>query len=217
MIARDGRRPQPPILYGIADADAVAPRSLADAVVAMADAGVRWIQIRAKSLSTRDLYLEVEASCRRVEGSGVDLWIDDRADLAALFPVAGVQVGQRDLPPRAVREVVGEGTWIGLSTHGLAQALAADACPAVDLIAIGPVFATRSKVQPDPVVGLETVALVRRAVVKPLVAIGGIDASNAVSVLAAGADSVAVIGALCAGDSIARNARRLAAVLARTE
>jgi thiamine-phosphate pyrophosphorylase len=195
-----------PPVYAIADAEALGgdriPARIPAAVAAMADAGVRWIQVRAKRLPSIDLYHAVEASCRALEGSGAALWIDDRADLAALFPVAGAHVGQTDLPPAAVRRVFGEGSrlWIGQSTHDEAQLAAAEEDPDVDVIAVGPVFPTTSKERPDQVVGLPFVRLARARTNKPLVAIGGIDAGNAAEVLAAGADAVAVLGAVCRGD-----------------
>ncbi len=202
--------PAPPPVYAIADAEALAPRRLAEAVTEMAAAGIRWIQLRAKRLPERALWDEAAACCERLAGSGVSLWMDDRADLAALLPFAGVHVGQRDLPPAACRSVAGAGRWIGRSTHDEAQLAAAAADPDVDVVAVGPVFPTRGKERPDPVVGLDFVRRARRLTGKPLVAIGGIDAENLAAVLDAGADSAAVLGAVCRGD-VAANARRLVA------
>jgi thiamine-phosphate pyrophosphorylase len=191
--------PIPGRVYAIADAEALGTASLPGAVAAMADAGVGWIQIRAKRMSGRALYQTLEECCRAVEGSAAALWVDDRADLAALFPVAGVHVGQSDLPPAGVRRVVGDALRIGQSTHDEEQLAAADADTDVDVIAVGPVFPTASKERPDPVVGLSFVRRARERTGKPLVAIGGIDAGNAAEVLAAGADAVVVLGAVCRG------------------
>ncbi len=201
-------------IYAIADAEALGAIPLPEAVGVLAAAGIAWIQVRAKRLSGRDLFRAVEECCRVLEGSGAGLWIDDRADLAALFPVAGVHVGQTDLPPAAVRQVVGEEMWIGLSTHDEAQLEAADADPEVDVVAVGPVFATASKERPDPVVGLDFVRRARSRTVKPLVAIGGIGAENLAAVLAAGADVAVVLSAICPGKAgdlgeIGMKARRL--------
>jgi thiamine-phosphate pyrophosphorylase len=204
--------PRPGGIYAIADAEALGSTPLPAAVGAMADAGVRWIQVRAKRLSGRELFAAVEGCCRELEGSGAALWVDDRADLAALFPVAGVHVGQTDLPPAAARRVVGDALWIGLSTHGAAQLEAADADPEVDVVAVGPVFPTVSKERPDPVVGLDFVRWARAQTAKPLVAIGGIGEAEVAAVLAAGADAAVVLGAVCRGGGtteIAANARRL--------
>ncbi len=207
----------PPRIYAIADARALAPLSLADGVAAMAEAGIRWIQLRAKPaglLSDRDLYREVESACRRIEGTPARLWIDDRADLAALFPVFGLHLGQADLPPAAARRTVGAELAIGLSTHDPEQLTQADADDEVDLIAVGPVFPTTSKDAPDPVVGLSWISQAGRLTAKPWVAIGGITTENVSLVLAAGAESAVVLSAICSGGSagaIRRNAERLLA------
>lgn len=200
--------PRPGPVYAIADAEALDPLPLPEGVARMAEAGIRWIQVRAKKLSGADFYRALEQCCRALEGSGAALWVDDRADLAALFPVAGVHVGQADLPPEAVRRVVGPRLWIGFSTHGLEQLAAADRDPDVDVVALGPIFPTTGKANPDPVVGLDILREARRRTAKPLVAIGGIDAANAAAVLAAGADTVAVLGAVCRGD-VTAGCRRL--------
>jgi thiamine-phosphate pyrophosphorylase len=197
-------------VYAIADAGALGARALPAAVAEMASAGIGWIQVRAKELSGSGWYEALAGCCRALERSGVSLWVDDRADLAALFPVAGLHVGQRDLPPAAARRVVGSGVRIGLSTHDEEQLAAADEDPDVDVIAVGPVFPTTGKALPSPVVGLEFVRWARKRTRKRLVAIGGIDADNLAEVLAAGADSVAMIGAVCNGD-IRANCKRLLA------
>jgi thiamine-phosphate pyrophosphorylase len=203
-------------IYAIADVEALHPTPLPAAVRDLADAGIRWIQVRAKRLSGGELFRQLDACCRILEGSGADLWVDDRADLAALLPVAGVHVGQTDLPPAAVRLVVGRravgsGVRIGLSTHGEEQLLAAAADPDVDVIAVGPVFPTTSKERPDPVVGVGLIRWARERTDKPLVAIGGIGAGNIREVLDAGADAAVVLGGICKGDVKANALRLLAA------
>ena len=201
---------RPPRLYVIADCDVLGSERLPSAVGEMAACGVEWIQIRAKRLSGASFYRLVEGTLRRLEGSRAVLWIDDRADLAALFPVAGVHVGQHDLPPAAVRRIVAEESWIGLSTHDLQQVRAADADRNVDVVAFGPVYPTVSKERPDPVVGLGGLREARGATDKPLVAIGGIDVERVGEVLSAGADAAVVLGAACRGN-IERDCRRLLA------
>jgi thiamine-phosphate pyrophosphorylase len=203
-----------PSVYAIADAEALRPLALPDSVAEMADAGIRWIQVRGKKLTGEQWYGALEGCCRVLEGSGVELWVDDRADLAALFPVAGLHLGQADLPPAASLRVVGGGVRIGLSTHDEEQLAAADADSGVDVIAVGPVFPTTGKERPDPVVGLGFVRQARARTRKTLVAIGGIDAGNLPDVLAAGADAAAVLGAVCLGKDLGRiraNCRRLLA------
>lgn len=165
----------------------------------MATAGVEWIQIRAKRMADRELVDEIEVALRSVDRSRTLLWIDDRADLAAAFGLA-LHIGQRDLPVDAARRVVGTKTLLGLSTHDEGQLLDADRNADVDLIAVGPVFATASKEAPDPVVGLDFVRRARARTAKPLVAIGGLDPERLAAALAAGADAGAVLGDLCRGD-----------------
>lgn len=125
----------------------------------------------------------------------VRLIMNDRADLCVAAGLDGVHVGQDDLSPEAVRSIIGPDRWLGVSTHNPEQLREADLTSA-DYLAIGPVFATTSKEKPDPVVGLDGVRRARSLTRKPLVAIGGITRANAVSVIEAGADSVAVISDL---------------------
>jgi thiamine-phosphate pyrophosphorylase len=138
----------------------------------------------------------------RARRAGATLIVNDRADVAALSRAHGVHVGQDDLSPALARQVVGVEAIVGLSTHTEAHVEAALAEP-ISYLAIGPVFATTSKAQPDPVVGLGGVA---RAAARagpsgvPVVAIGGITLDRASDVLAAGASSVAVISDLLVGD-----------------
>jgi len=201
------------MIYGIADLGALGGKEPAAAAAAMARAGVPWIQLRAKGADDAELHRHAVACRRALAGTGALLWIDDRPDVAALAGAGGVHLGQDDLPPAAARRTVGPGVRIGRSTHDRGQLLAADADPEVDVIAVGPVFATSGKERPDPVVGLDFVRWARGVTAKTLVAIGGIDASNLRSVLAAGADAVAVLSALCRGDDVEGDARRLVEVM----
>jgi thiamine-phosphate pyrophosphorylase len=121
--------------------------------------------------------------------------MNDRADLCLAAGCHGLHVGQEDLSPEAARMVLGPSRWLGVSTHNSEQIQEADQTSA-DYLAIGPVFATSSKLNPDPVVGLEGVRRARALTRKPLVAIGGITRDNASSVIEAGADSIAVISNL---------------------
>lgn len=208
---------RPPALYAIADASTLHPRTLPEAAEIMAEVGVQWIQLRAKALSDREIFDAVEATLRRLEGADVELWIDDRVDIGALFDVGGVHLGQQDLPAAAARPLLGAKKWLGMSTHDLGQLRRADADPEVDVVAYGPVFRTISKANPDPVVGLQELAEACRIAHKPVVAIGGIDAANLPQVLAAGAASAAVIGAVCRGADIRESCRQLLAAAARSE
>ncbi len=195
-------------VYGIADATALDRRTVPEAAEAMAEAGIEWIQIRAKQVSGSDFAEIVEETLRRLESSKARVWINDRVDIAMLFPVFGVHLGQDDLPLEAARRLLGERYVLGYSTHDLEQARRAEASEDCDLVACGPVFATSSKDRPDPTVGLGFLEHVREEVSRPLVAIGGIDGSNIESVLDTGVDAVAMIGALCCGD-VALNSREM--------
>ena len=119
--------------------------------------------------------------------------VNDRADIALLSGADGVHVGQDDLSPSAVRRVIGDRLLLGYSTHNEAQLRAAASEP-VDYVALGPIFGTASKHNPDPVVGLQELArLAPLAGERPLVAIGGLTLDTARQALAAGASSCAVI------------------------
>lgn len=201
-------------VYAIADLGVLGADRTPAAVQAMAEAGVASIQLRGKSHSGAELYRVIAASRERIPAT-CRLWIDDRADLASLFPGLDLHLGQADLPPAAARTLLGQGHRIGHSTHDEAQLAAADADLAVDVIAVGPVFPTTGKANPDSVVGLEFVRWARGRTRKPLVAIGGIDAGNIAAVLDAGADQAAVLGAVCRGD-VGANCRRLLAACAST-
>jgi len=182
----------------------------------MTEAGLQWIQLRVKDRPDRELLSTSEGAVASATSTGASIWLDDRPDLALLLgkgKIAGVHLGQEDVPPAAARRVVGEECLIGLSTHSESELDAAALDPDVDLIAVGPIFPTRSKSRPLPAVGLEMLRRVRPRTTKPLVAIGGIDERNLGSVLEAGANSVAVLSALCRGD-IERNAARLVAAVA---
>ncbi|HEY3927039.1 MAG TPA: thiamine phosphate synthase [Candidatus Koribacter sp.] len=159
-------------------------------------AGVTLIQYRNKTATAREI-LSHARELRRILPPDVTFFLNDRADLALAANADGVHVGQDDLSPEGARLVVGNTKLIGVSTHNRAQLEIASQAP-VDYIAIGPIFSTRSKANPDPVVGLDGLRKIRKLTTKPLIAIGGITRENCRSVIEAGADSVAVIADLLA-------------------
>jgi thiamine-phosphate diphosphorylase len=186
-----------PKLYPITDAR-LSGLSHREQVARLLAGGASFIQLREKHASPRDFYQEAEAALRVAREGGARLIINDRVDAALALKADGVHLGQDDLPPAAARSLLGEQAIIGYSTHTVAQALEAARLP-VDYLAIGPIYATSSKDNPDPVVGLDGLRRVRQAAGDlPLVAIGGINRQNAREVIAAGADSVALINALLA-------------------
>lgn len=214
MTERAARRPG--TIYAIVDAERLGARTVPGALAAIADAGVETLQIRAKRLADVELARLCEESWRALEGWRGELWIDDRADLARLYPFHGVHLGQCDLPAGAARPWLAPRCAIGISTHDERQLAAADADPAADWVALGPIFPTTSKRDPDPVVGLERLRHCRALTAKPLIAIGGIDAQRVAGVLEAGADSAAVLSALGAGEpgEIGARSRELVAAAA---
>ncbi len=157
-------------------------------------AGITLLQYRNKQGSSRQMLCHAR-ELRRMAGNSVRLIMNDRADLCLAAAFDGVHVGQDDLPPQAARRIVQKPLWMGVSTHNPEQLKLADATDA-DYLAIGPVYSTSSKSNPDPVVGLDSVRVARSLTGKPLVAIGGITRKNAREVIEAGADSVAVISDL---------------------
>ncbi|HEV2962965.1 MAG TPA: thiamine phosphate synthase [Candidatus Angelobacter sp.] len=205
-----------PPLYPILDAAQF--RSAPDPLAAMVQfteellrGGATLIQYRNKSANGRAMLAHLR-ELRRVTFGRARLIMNDRADLCLAASCDGVHLGQDDLSPVATRGILesalpdasGEKRewWIGFSTHNLQQVSEAEQFP-VDYIAVGPVFATGSKANPDPVIGLEGVRQARGVTLKPLVAIGGITRENCREVMEAGANSVAVIADLVESPSTA--------------
>ena len=183
-----------PPLYAIVD-----PLDTGRDPVALAAAllrgGARLVQLRWPGASTRDLLAAARAIRTLARAAGALFLVNDRPDVARAAEADGVHLGQDDLPVAAARRVLGAGRLIGVSTHDPGQARAAEAAGA-DYLGVGPVYATATK--PDALAprGLALVSAVRAAVRCPLVAIGGITPETAAAVRAAGADAVAMIGAL---------------------
>lgn len=184
-----------PKLYAILDPSSFREnQTMFRAAEDLAAAGVTLIQYRDKIGNARQM-LDHARELKLRLGNSVKLIMNDRADLALVAEFDGVHVGQDDLSPEGARKVIGGTLWLGVSTHNPEQVRKADQTSA-DYIAVGPVCATGSKVNPDPVIGLEGVRRARELTRKPLVAIGGITRANCRSVIDAGANSVAVISDL---------------------
>lgn len=195
-------------LYAISDTR-ISGLSHEQQVAQLAEGGARLIQIREKDLAPRSFYREAELAVREARKRCVCLIINDRPDIALAVGADGVHLGQDDLPAEAARKLLGPDAIIGLSTHNLSQAQTAAQLP-INYIAIGPIFVTTTKVNPEPAIGVDGLRRVRDLVgTIPLVAIGGITAENAAQVIAAGANAVAVISALLKdGLDISQNTRR---------
>ncbi len=162
----------------------------------LADEGrFRIAQFRHKGDFTRKVFAQAQAVCTILRRAGVCFVLNDRADIAMAVGADGVHVGQEDLPPSVVRSIIGRDLLLGYSTHSAAQ-LADAECETADYLAIGPVYGTTSKLNPDPTVGEQGVGEARRLTGKPLVAIGGISLGTAPNVLRAGADGISVISGI---------------------
>lgn len=194
-----------PSLYAILDVEVAGDR-LFSIAEALASSGVEIIQYRNKRDSSRI----VHGDCARL----IDLSrgrarfiVNDRADIAALCGTDGVHIGQEDIAVEDARAICGDGRWVGVSTHNLAQFEEAIKTSA-DYVAVGPIYPTASKSNPDSVVGADFVRRVRKLTPKPIIAIGGITLENAEGVYRAGADSVAVIRDLISAPDPARRAEQ---------
>src|SRR5271168_1024717 len=204
-----------PKLYPILDVGFLHARQieLTDFADALRSGGVTLLQYRNKTDPPQQVLRNATLIREVFGGADCRLILNDRADLAVLAGWDGVHVGQEDLSPEDARRVVGAARWVGVSTHTEEQVRLADTSCA-DYVAVGPVFATGTKLDAAAVIGLEGVRRARALTTKPIVAIGGITRGNARSVIDAGADSVAVISALiAAGEPVEKVARDFLDVL----
>jgi thiamine-phosphate pyrophosphorylase len=184
------------LFYPILDLEIAARRGIdpVDASARILEGGARLLQLRHKGFFSREVFRQAKEIAALCRDAGAGFVINDRADIAKLLG-AGLHLGQDDLPPADARRVLGDGALLGFSSHNEAQLRAAADEP-VDYLALGPIFQTSTKLNPDPVVGLDELRRLRPLTTRPLVAIGGITRWNARGVIDAGADSVAVIGDL---------------------
>jgi len=193
-----------PRFYPILDTEVALRRGIdpVSAAQQIMDAGARILQFRHKGFLSREAFAWLERIAELAQATGAILVVNDRADLAKLSSAA-LHLGQDDLLPSVARRVVGSDAMVGFSTHNESQLLAACTEP-VDYLALGPIFGTVTKENPDPTVGPDELRRLRPLSPFPLVAIGGITRANARQVLEAGADSVAVIGDLFPQDGNVR-------------
>ncbi len=177
------------------------------------DAGVRVIQYREKDKKAGAMYLECLAIRELTRAAGATFIVNDHVDLAILVDADGVHVGQEDLPPQAVRQLIGPDRVLGLSTHDPGQAAAAQAIGVVDYIGVGPIFATRTKKDVCAPVGLHYLKWAIENIELPSVAIGGIKEHNLADVLAHGAKMVCLVTEIVGSQDIEGTARRLVAAM----
>jgi thiamine-phosphate diphosphorylase len=195
-----------PTLYVVLDRTAARGRDLEDILSGTITGGCRMVQLREKEWPSGRLLPLAERLRERCRHAGVTFIVNDRVDVALAVDADGVHLGQDDLPPRAARPLLRRDMLLGLSTHSLVQARVAQS-EGADYVAVGAMFPTATK--PDfELVGPELMRNVRPHVRVPLVGIGGITVENVGQVIAAGADGVAVISAVCAADDPAAATRR---------
>jgi thiamine-phosphate pyrophosphorylase len=207
------------LLYGLVDPQIARGRSLADLAAAAAQGGATLIQYRAKKASTREMVREAKAIHAALAGSGVPLLINDRIDVALASGAEGVHLGADDMELTDARRLLGEDAIIG-ATLKHAGELPYLASVRIDYACIGGVFPTAHKDNADTPLGLDGYAALRQAARAalddlPVGAIAGITAQNAASVMAAGADGIAVIGAMFAADDVEIATRALRAAVGR--
>ena len=178
-------------------------------------AGVRLLQYRNKRASARELLESSKRLSSLLIPQGVRLVVNDRADVAWAAEASGVHIGQEDLQAEAARAVIGAGKLLGVSTHNVEQFEDAAATSA-DYVAVGPVFSTSTKANPDPVIGIEMLRRIRLLTDKPIVAIGGITLDRAAEVVQAGADSVAIISDILLAPDPGQRARQYIELLEAT-
>ncbi len=198
-------------LHLVTDAVQCGERGLLAVVQSAVRGGVTCVQLREKSLDTRAFVERARALKALLSPLRIPLLVNDRVDVALAAGADGVHVGQSDMAPQDVRRLM-PGALIGLSIESWQQMHEAERAP-VDYYGISPVFATSSKADAAPALGLAGLQQLRRMTARPLVAIGGIQVGNVAAVMAAGADGVAVVSALCAADDPARAAQALLAAM----
>jgi len=172
--------------------------------------GATLIQLREKKDSARVFFDDAANALRLARNAGATIIVNDRVDIALALGAHGVHLGQTDMPVNPARQLLGPEAIIGYSTHNLDQVKAALELP-IDYLAFGPIFATRTKQNPDPVAGLDQLREAKAiAGQTPLVAIGGIDQTTLADVFSSGADSAAMISEIVSAPAkIAANLRKL--------
>jgi thiamine-phosphate pyrophosphorylase len=200
-------------VYLITDPVLCGPRGVVATVREASAGGITIVQLRDPHAKTGALVAEARALVALLRPRGIPLIVNDRVDVALAADADGVHVGQSDMSARDARTLIGPDRILGLSITGQAD-LARSDLAVVDYLGVGPIFATATKPDAAPPMGLAALAAIRKRTGLPIVAIGGIDRANAASVVEAGADGIAVVSAVCAAPDPADAARRLAAAVA---
>jgi len=203
-------------VYLVTDRDLADGRSTLDIVTAAVRGGVSCVQLREKDADTREFISEAVAVRQFIARRRIPLIINDRLDVALAIDADGVHLGQKDMPLSLARRLLPEHMIIGISAESLEDAIEA-ANDGADYIGVSPIFATPTKTDTSPPLGLETLRSIRTRVSVPLVAIGGVNAGNAEAVIRHGADGVAVISAIVAADDPEAAARNLTDIVRKAK
>jgi thiamine-phosphate pyrophosphorylase len=202
------------LLYLVTDADLSRGRGHAFIVGAAIRGGVSIVQYREKNASTRRMVEEAKELCRLCRAAGIPFIVNDRIDVALAVDADGVHVGQDDMPAALARRLVGKRKILGVSAGSIEEARGA-VVDGADYIGASPVFSTPTKPDAPPPLGIEGLRAMARAVSVPVVAIGGINAGNAMAMRDAGAAGVAVVSAIVAAEDVEAAARGLRAIVER--
>jgi thiamine-phosphate pyrophosphorylase len=186
-------------LYLVTDRDLARGRSTLDIVMAAANGGVTCVQLREKDCSTLEFIEQALSIKDYLSARGIPLIINDRLDVAQAVKADGIHLGQTDMPLDMARVIVGDSMIIGISAESLEDAIKAEKGGA-DYLGVSPIYATPTKTDTAPPLGLEGLRQIRAAVEIPLVGIGGLNRENAVEVIRNGADGVAVVSAIVAAE-----------------
>lgn len=183
-------------LYLVTDQVSAGERTLNDVVAAAVQGGVSCVQLREKRLNTRDFFAQAMTLKALLAPHNIPLVINDRIDVALACGAQGVHLGQSDMPVLQARRLLPPEVFIGWSVESMDDVIRSASLP-IDYLGVSPIYATPTKTDTQTPWGLDGLSQVRLATALPLVAIGGIHAGNALEVLSAGADGLAVVSALC--------------------
>ncbi len=209
-----GRRAFDPSVYLITDRGLCGARSVLETVRRAVAGGATMVQLRDPVAKTRVLVEEARALAALLRPAGIPFIVNDRADVALAAAADGVHLGQADMTVRDARAMMGRDPILGLSIASEAD-LAASDLAGVDYLGVGPLFASPTKADAAPPIGLAGLAAIRERTHLPIVAIGGLGVANAGDAVAAGADGVAVVSAICAASDATAAARRLSDAVGR--
>ncbi len=195
-------------LYLVTDRNLCKVSGLLEVICEAIEGGVSVIQLREKDITTSDFINLSREVKKLLRDKNIPLFINDRVDVAMAVGADGIHVGQEDMHVNDVRGLVKDSMSIGLSVNTLKNVQEAENLP-VDYLGVGPVFLTQTKENAKPHLGLDGIKKIRQNTKHKLVAIGGIDSSNALEVIQTGVDGIAVVSAICASDSPRQSAEIL--------